>query len=693
MEYNGTLTTGNEFINDQDKIRDLEITTGTLTLNGNRTINRDLILSGGDFNLSTFTFTDRGRASAPAFAGSITVSGGGTRLITGAVGSRFDVTGLGANQPNDYTKTVSTFGGTLLSFDANVLLRVGDGSIDFGAGNPTTINGTLQILLGGSVGQILNPCNYATNSTLRISNTVDYIVGVNDKTWAAGAINSGNAGIPFNVEILDAGTDLRLEDTRSLRGNLTITNGSFSLNYIGVGSFSLGGNWTRTGATSAFNDPTSKKIIFDRQAAGDQTITTGSGVAFETFYDLEISPALGNVIATSGTAINVTNNLNFASGKFILNGTNLITLGNASSNGSITGANSSNYLVTYSGGNTSTLKRFTNTNAIYNFPVGDASNYSPIDLTLYSGANSGSFINGSVTATAHPQIGTSTAYLNRYWSLDQTGLIAGYGYGVDFSYLDGDIVGSEALIFPYKWTSNGVDPGTGWIGAGGSSADFQMGTGSVNTGANTMHWEGIYSFSDITGNGDGNVLPISLINFDAKKNEKVTDITWSTLSETNNDFFTVERTLDGVNFVEIDKVDGAGNHNGILNYSTSDRNPANGKNYYRLKQTDFDGKFEYSKLVMVEFEGIKTQSSVSVFPNPSNGNDVKISITGTQNKASIVVKLSSSNGAEILNLNTIATNGFVQIPLETSRLANGVYYLQIIVDGANTTQKLMITNR
>jgi hypothetical protein len=692
MEYNGTLTSGNEFINDQDKIRDLVITAGTLTLNGNRTINRDLVLSGGDFNLSTFTFTDRGRTTAPAFAGSISVSGGGTRLITGAIGSRFDITGLGANQPNDYTKTVSTSGGTLLNFDSNVLLRVGDGAIDFGAGNPTTINGTLQILLGGSVGQILNPCNYGTNSTLRISNTVDYVVGVNDKTWAAGAINSGNAGIPFNVEILDAGTDLRLEDTRSLRGNLTITNGSFSLNYVGVGTFSLGGNWSRTGATSLFNDPTSKKIIFDRQAAGDQSITTGSGVAFETFYDLEISPALGNVIATSGTAINVTNNLNFVTGKFILNGTNLITVGSASASGSITGVTPSKYLVTYSGGNSSTLKRFTNSNSVYNFPVGDATNYTPIDLTLYNGSATGSFITGSVTATSHPQIGTSLNYLNRYWSMEQTGLLAGFAYGVDFSYVQTDVAGSEATLFPYKWTP-GSGQGTGWIGAGGSSAASQMGSGSVDIALNTMHWEGIYSFSDITGNGGGTPLPISLINFDAKKNGNTTALSWSTLSETNNDFFTVERTTDGVNYIELDKVDGAGNHNGILNYSTEDTNPVNGKNYYRLKQTDFDGNFEYSKLVLVEFEGIKSQKSISLYPNPSNGNNVNVSISGVHNKSLIILRLSNSTGAEVYNSNLTAASDFANVQLQTSELANGMYYLQIIIDGEIINQKVVVSNR
>jgi len=220
-----------------------------------------------------------------------------------------------------------------------------------------------------------------------------------------------------------------------------------------------------------------------------------------------------------------------------------------------------------------------------------------------------------------------------------------------------------------------------------------MGTGSVNIGANTMHWEGIYSFSDITGNGGGTPLPVSLINFNAKKNDFTTVLSWSTLSETNNDFFTIERTLDGVNFTEIDKLKGAGNHNGILNYSSLDTNPANGKNYYRLKQTDFDGKFEYSKLVMVEFEGIISEKSISVYPNPNNGNNINVSISGVQNKSLIALRLSNSKGAEVLNSNITAATGFANVQLQTSDLANGIYYLQIIIDGEINNQKIIITNR
>ncbi|MFN5370809.1 MAG: autotransporter-associated beta strand repeat-containing protein, partial [Bacteroidia bacterium] len=253
MEYQASVTTDDEYLGNNE-IRDLIIGSGsTVTLQFNKTFNRNLDLAG-DINLGGFTLTARGKATNPSFSGSINLTGGGTRTITGPAGSRFDITGLGANEPLKYPKTVSTLGGTQLVFDSNVLVRIGDGAVDFGTGNPVTINGVLQVLLGGSVGQSLNSCFYGTNSTLRFANTVDYQVGATDKTWAAGAINSGAAGIPWNVDINDGGTDLTLNDTRALRGNLTITNGTFTLSSAYSGSFNIGGNWTRSGVTSAFNN-------------------------------------------------------------------------------------------------------------------------------------------------------------------------------------------------------------------------------------------------------------------------------------------------------------------------------------------------------------------------------------------------------------------------------------------------------
>ncbi len=110
-------------------------------------------------------------------------------------------------------------------------------------------------------------------------------------------------------------------------------------------------------------------------------------------------------------------------------------------------------------------------------------------------------------------------------------------------------------------------------------------------------------------------LPISLLYFSATKvNEKI-QMLWATASETNNNYFTVERSKDGQDFNEVVNVDGVGNSNSIINYSAIDKEPYNGISYYRLKQTDFDGKFSYSNMVPVNF---KQDSKVLFSPNPTN---------------------------------------------------------------------------
>jgi hypothetical protein len=114
-------------------------------------------------------------------------------------------------------------------------------------------------------------------------------------------------------------------------------------------------------------------------------------------------------------------------------------------------------------------------------------------------------------------------------------------------------------------------------------------------------------------------LPISLLSFDAEK--KVSDVLlkWITLSEINNDFFTVEKSKDGESFVEVGKVDGAGNFSGRLEYKLLDESPYNGVSYYRLKQTDFNGDYTYSELRAVEFGVSQIVESSALYPNPTAG--------------------------------------------------------------------------
>ncbi len=75
----------------------------------------------------------------------------------------------------------------------------------------------------------------------------------------------------------------------------------------------------------------------------------------------------------------------------------------------------------------------------------------------------------------------------------------------------------------------------------------------------------------------------------------VVDLFWITESENNNDYFDVERSIDGIDFKKIGTVKGAGNTDHQTQYFTMDEDPFTGVNYYRLKQVDFNGEFEYSE--------------------------------------------------------------------------------------------------
>jgi hypothetical protein len=88
-----------------------------------------------------------------------------------------------------------------------------------------------------------------------------------------------------------------------------------------------------------------------------------------------------------------------------------------------------------------------------------------------------------------------------------------------------------------------------------------------------------------------------------------------------------------------------------------------------------------------------TDEALQVYPNPSNGNNVNISISGVHNKSLIILTLSNSTGAEVYNSNLTAASDFANVQLQTSELANGIYYLQIIIDGEITNQKVVVSNR
>jgi hypothetical protein len=115
--------------------------------------------------------------------------------------------------------------------------------------------------------------------------------------------------------------------------------------------------------------------------------------------------------------------------------------------------------------------------------------------------------------------------------------------------------------------------------------------------------------------GEG-TLPVIYLNLLAKPlgNDRI-EVLWSTSEEIDNDYFIVERSRDGSNFFEIGRITGKGTTNDQHKYRLIDYDPLLGWNFYRLKQVDFDGAFEFSRIVSVPFN---PGTEISVFPNPAN---------------------------------------------------------------------------
>jgi hypothetical protein len=169
------------------------------------------------------------------------------------------------------------------------------------------------------------------------------------------------------------------------------------------------------------------------------------------------------------------------------------------------------------------------------------------------------------------------------------------------------------------------------------------------------------------------VLPIQLLSFEGKALEKSNLLTWRTASETQNKGFDIERSADGSRFEKIGFVAGNGTTSQTQRYTFEDnitKSPLWGfRGYYRLKQLDEDGRFEYSKIVAIAQKG---DNAVSVFPNPSNG---VFTLSGLENIEDEQISIVNSIGQNI----AISVQNDGQMDL--SAYPSGVYYLRIASSG------------
>jgi hypothetical protein len=177
-------------------------------------------------------------------------------------------------------------------------------------------------------------------------------------------------------------------------------------------------------------------------------------------------------------------------------------------------------------------------------------------------------------------------------------------------------------------------------------------------------------------------LPVNLISFTAKALANQAVLNWGTSSEANSAGFEIERSGNGKEFVNIGYIKSAANNgksNEKLSYEFVDNSPINGNNYYRLKQLDSDGKFDYSTIKAVTIE---SKEELTIFPNPTSGK-ITIENFGQQIKS---IELLDTRGSSIYsqkgNLNTI----------DLTKKAAGIYYLRIENTEGKVKLKKIIKN-
>ncbi|NMM48965.1 T9SS type A sorting domain-containing protein [Marinigracilibium pacificum] len=183
--------------------------------------------------------------------------------------------------------------------------------------------------------------------------------------------------------------------------------------------------------------------------------------------------------------------------------------------------------------------------------------------------------------------------------------------------------------------------------------------------------------------GAGSPLPVELIYFEAipLQSEQAVKLKWGTAVEIDNEKFIIERSADGINWTSIQTIQGNGNSNSIIHYSTIDDDPIIGKSYYRLRQVDYNGDMEYSEIVAVEFY---TNHSFLVYPNPTTDNlYIKFDSRTEIGRISMV----TTSGA-LIEPNTNYTPGVITI--NTHSIARGMYSLIIETNKETITRKIVV---
>jgi hypothetical protein len=574
-------------------------------------------------NVLAGIFTNGGYAIAGNPGKSFNVSNGATFEMTGATAlpSGFSVLSFGATSNTQYHQNVNT---TVLMTNVS------------GAGY-----GHLYV----------QP--KANGLTFTFDNTTVLVAG---NLYLGNGINSSEAVQGSASTVL------------TVTGNITIYLNTIFYGST-IGTINIGGDWTNNGTFSCGT----KTVVFN----GASALQTVYGPVITSFYNLTISKASNNVTLSYPVTIATSGTLTLTKGLLNTSSTNLLTMQATSIATSIATSGSATSYVN------GPMKKVGNTPFV--FPLGKGGRWARLGITFNSGSPNATsefiaeYFTGSAPNRTQKTAGVIRVSNVEYWDITRPVgaspaddvLLTLYWESNSFSGINNPVSASLAVGHYNSGTSLWESQGHGTV----------TGTTAGTIIATTV----LPSYSPVTfidNTGGSDPLPINLIDFSAVLNGPKVDLTWVTGSELNNNYFTIEKTINGTTFEEVKRVAGAGNSSHVINYNTIDPSPYEGLSYYRLKQTDYDGKFVYSKMVAVKNSKIKKNFEFKVFPNPSNGNDVYVTSESINeiNKEVLVV-LYNVLGEVVFSKVIVSDNGnFITAIDPAKKLIPGVY---VVVGSSN----------
>jgi len=473
--------------------------------------------------------------------------------------------------------------------------------------------------------------------------------------------------------------------------NLTINSGA-TLTMSTTNTLGIYGNWTNNGTFT----PASSNISF--LGSSTQNIS-GSGA--QSFYNLIINNtgSSGSNLLTLLQPMTVTGTLTLTKG-ILVTTANTLTLTNTATNAVNSGSASS----FVNGPMTWSLSGSGNT---YVFPTGAGTTTTRYARIAISGVTTASdlftcqYFKSAYAHVATSDLSTSvtttlvTVSKDQYWTVSP---LVATSAAVTLYWENAANNGinncADLVVAHYNTSSTNK-----WENTNGTSAATTTGA-CTTTLSGTVKGGVISSFSPFTfgstAGGGQDPLPIGLLYFDAVYNGETVDLSWSTATETNNDYFTIERSLDGIHYTVLGTIPSQainGNSISELTYNFNDPNTSPGTYYYRLKQTDFNDNSEYSGVQEVTISG-STLFSFDIAPNPNNGKQLTLYITDPMSNQTITMTVYDVLGKEILTQNfTTVQSGNSSFPVYFQKtLSAGVYIVTISANNHPTLSKRLIVN-